>query len=56
MWIERVDTKANIADSPSREDYVVMEMVGAKRVEAFLDAQFREAATWESLSILGLKN
>ena len=55
MWIERVDTKLNIADDPSRGRYCLLNRMKAVRVPAKLDRAFEDPATWESLSILGLK-
>ena len=55
VWVERVPTKLNIADLPSRESYDLLNRIGAKWVPAHLGVAFRNAQTWESLSILGLK-
>ena len=51
VWVERVPTAENIADSPSRESYALLEHMRAKRVDAFLDPEFRDPLAWESLSL-----
>ena len=55
VWVERVPTKQNIADLPSRESYELLHRIGALRVPPVLDEAFQDSQTWESLSILGLK-
>ena len=52
MWLERVGTKDNIADLPSREEYGLLRAIGARRVEAQLDASFIQPGAWESLVLL----
>ena len=52
MWLERVGTKDNIADLPSREDYGLLRAIGARRVEARLDVSFIRPVAWESLALL----
>ena len=53
IWVERVPTKENIADDPSRERYGLLELMQARRVRPFLDKVFLESQTWESLSVTG---
>ena len=36
LWIERVPTSENIADLPSREEYGLMEAIGAQWVPPML--------------------
>ena len=75
VWIERIPTKMNIADNPSRqiavtfcwcsflylcvhscrEDYKVLEQLGARRVKASLLDVFMESQTWDQLSVAKTK-
>ena len=52
LHIERVPSKLNIADLPSREEFGLLERLGIKRVPAVLDAMFHNPGAWESLSLL----
>ena len=54
MWVERVPTKENLADEPSRERYALLEYMGARSIEPVLDDVFLEAQTWRALSVIGL--
>ena len=51
LWIERVGTHDNIADSPSREEYGVLEALGAVKTEPFVANAFVRPAAWESVSL-----
>ena len=51
IWVERVPTKDNIADDPSREDYSLLDKLKAVRVAPVLDEAFMQPGTWEALSI-----
>ena len=53
-WIERVPTKENIADDPSREHYDLLHKLpgGAKWVPPVLHPTFERPAAWESLSLI----
>ena len=50
--VQRVPTKENIADLPSREDYHLLEILGAKRLPAKMDKMFLKLGAWDSISIL----
>ena len=50
VWVNRVPTKVNIADLPSRESYELLRAIGAIRVAPKLGARYLEAQTWEALS------
>ena len=52
LFISRVASKDNISDEPSREKYDLMKRLNAVRVEPRLSSEFREAQTWEALSIV----
>ena len=47
--VDRVPTHDNVADLPSREDYSLLESLGAKRVEAKLDAMYWKPEAWSSI-------
>ena len=51
MQIERVPTKENIADDPSREDYELLEELQAVRVKAKFEACFLDPGAWEALRL-----
>ena len=53
IWIERVPTKLNLSDLPSREMYSLLAAIGAVRVPAVLDPCFSRADAWASLQLLG---
>ena len=46
-----VVSQVNIADDPSRGDYEILYIEGARRVPPKPDAAFLEPQAWESLSI-----
>lgn len=51
-WIDRVPTKDNISDDPSREGYELHELLGAKKVEAAWDDIFTDGQTRGVLTML----
>ena len=52
-YVDRVPTKDNIADLPSREEYGLLMQIGARHIEAKLDTAFMAPGAWDSLSVLG---
>ncbi len=54
LWLERVPTKDNIADGPSREEYELLEELGAVKRSATMDQGFWECMNENALSILQL--
>ena len=48
-WIERVPTKENIADLPSREAYNLLQDLRVRRVQAVLEDRYLRAQTWAHL-------
>ena len=46
LWVERVPTKDNIADLPSREEYALLEEIGATWTYPVMDAAFKEPEKW----------
>ena len=51
MIVDRVPTKDNIADLPSREQYTLLELMGTVRVEPFLDSMFWDEKAWDTLQL-----
>ena len=51
LQVERVPSKENIADAPSREDYSLLETLKAERVEAKFDDSFLSLGAWEALRL-----
>ena len=51
LYVSRVPTHEHISDKPSREDYGVLERMGAVRVRPHLSHHFRQALAREALSI-----
>ena len=51
MIVDRVPTKDNIADLPSREQYKLLELMGTQRVEPFLDSMFWDESAWDTLQL-----
>ena len=51
LHILRVPTEDNVADLPPREDYVLLQVIGASRVEPVLDAAFWKPDAWEALTL-----
>ena len=54
MWFERVPTDYNIADSPSRQKYAILERLRAEKVEPKLDERFWTSDAIDSLSCASL--
>ena len=50
LQLERVPTKDNIADCPSRGDFVLLESIGAEYVKPKLRRVFYDPCAWESVS------
>ena len=51
VFIQRVPTEVNIADLPSREEYSLLESIGAEWVQPRLDQLLCRPDSWESLSL-----
>ena len=51
MVIDRVPTKENIADLPSRGSYHLLKKIGAVAVKAKMDTAFYEPTAWEALTL-----
>jgi len=51
LVVDRVPTKDNIADLPSRGKYLLLQKIGAEAVEAKLDAAFCKPTAWEALAL-----
>ena len=49
LWIERVPSKSNISDDPSREVYDLMKRLGATFVPPRLAKVFYEPESWMAL-------
>ena len=52
LHIERVPSKDNIADLPSREEYALLEHMSITRMPAVMDTMFHNPCAWDSLSLL----
>ena len=52
MWVERVPTADNIADLPSREDYMLLTKMGSEWARPVLDDAFWSPQEWENVSLL----
>jgi hypothetical protein len=48
LWFERVGSKDNIADEPSRNEFRGLQYFGAELVDAVLPAQLRDSSSWAS--------
>ena len=53
LQVERVPTKANIADAPSRQDYSLLRSLGAQEVKATFHQSFLHAGAWRALQLKG---
>ena len=53
LHVSRVPTKENVADLPSREQYMLLNELSAQFVEPRIDQRFFEAQAWESLRVIG---
>ena len=51
LQVDRVPTQFNVADLPSREEYALLEQIGAVWVPPLLAHEFLNPGCWESLSI-----
>jgi hypothetical protein len=51
LWVERVPTKENIADLPSRESYKLLQALGAVWRTPFFAPAFERPAAWETVSV-----
>jgi len=51
MVIDRVPTKENIADLPSRGSYHLLKKIGAVAVKAKMDTAFYKPTAWEALTL-----
>jgi hypothetical protein len=47
-FFERVGSKDNIADEPSRNEFRGLQYFGAELVDAVLPAQLRDSSSWAS--------
>jgi hypothetical protein len=52
IWVERVPTKDNIADLPSRESYGLLRSLGATWAEPVMDKAFLEPRKWDNVAML----
>ena len=50
LRVDRVPSKLNIADLPSREEYSLLALLGAVRVKPVLDGPFWDPTSWSALS------
>ena len=46
LWIERVPTDDNVADLPSREEYELLERIGAQWTKPVMDCAFEDPSKW----------
>ena len=53
MVVDRVPTKVNIADLPSREEYWLLHQMQTLRVEPVIDAMFWSSDAWDTLPLRG---
>ena len=51
LWIERMGTKGNIADLPSREEYGLLRGIGANQVKARIPACVYNPMQWASVCL-----
>lgn len=51
IWVNRVPTKDNIADDPSRERYGLLAMLGATFVKPVLFGMFEDPRAWNAVSL-----
>jgi len=51
LYVSRVPTHENLSDNPSREEYEVLQRLGAVFVQPHLSRNFRQVSAWEALSI-----
>ena len=53
LWVDRVPTKVNIADLPSREEYGLLRAMHTKFVEPVLDEMFWSHQAWDTVALRG---
>jgi len=53
LWVDRVPTKVNIADLPSREEYGLLHAMGTIFVEPVLDEMFWNSSAWDTVALQG---
>ena len=51
IYVDRVASKDNIADDPSRERYELLRALGAKWLRPKMHERFMSAQDWDSLSL-----
>lgn len=51
LWVDRVPTKDNVADLPSREDYVLLGERGSKWVRPQMAEAFFDPTKWEAVAL-----
>lgn len=51
MWIERVASKDNISDLPSREEYDLMQKLKAQWREPWFHSSFLQPQAWQHLCL-----
>ena len=54
MVVDRVPTKENIADLPSREQYELLHAMGTTFVAPVIDSMFWESSAWDTLHLLNV--
>ena len=53
LWVDRVPTKVNISDLPSREEYGLLHAMNTKFVEPVLDEMFWSHQAWDTVALKG---
>ena len=56
LYVDRVPSKNNIADDPSREKYDLLHRMGAIRAVPYLHTRFLHPKRWESLRLVATRN
>ena len=51
LWVDRVLTKDNVADLPSREDYALLSEFGSKWVRPQRAEAFFDPTRWEAVAL-----
>jgi hypothetical protein len=51
LWVERVPTKENLADLPSREEYALLQQMGSVKATPQLDKAFWQPDKWETVAL-----
>jgi hypothetical protein len=54
MVVDRVPTKDNIADLPSREKYDLLHAMGTSFVEPVIDNMFWDSTAWDTVKLLSV--